>query len=133
MLLLLAGAGWPALPQPARATEVKFMTYNVRSPGWNPQRRAQVVETIDAEAPDVLGLHEASSSGNGLELLADLSDDYESYATNTADPIYVRRDNSLQFVAQGVFDLPACPIPGGASVLTWVTFETAAEAEVVES
>ena len=64
--LLLAGTGLPAIPQPVRPAEVKLMTYNVESPGWNQQRLAQVVETIDTEAPDVLGLHEASPFRNGL-------------------------------------------------------------------
>ncbi len=124
VLLVLAGA----LSLPLRAAEVKFMTYNVQSPGWNQQRRAQVVATIDAEAPDVLGLHEASPFNNGLELLADLSDDYQAYATDTSDPVYVRLDSALQFVEQGVFALPVCGGPGGAAVLAWVTLETAAGA-----
>ena len=45
------------------------MTYNVQAPGWNQTRRAQVVGTIDAERPDVLGLHEARANGNGAELM----------------------------------------------------------------
>ena len=100
------------------------MTYNVQAPGWNQNRRAQVVSTIDAERPDVLGLHEARANGNGAELMADLEDDYEPHFTNTGDPIYLRRDRSFAVVEEGVEALPICPGIGGAAVLTWVKIET---------
>ncbi len=100
------------------------MTYNVQAPGWNQNRRAQVVGTIDAERPDVLGLHEARANGNGAELMADLEDNYEPHFTSTGDPIYLRRDRSFAVVEEGVEALPICPGIGGAAVLTWVKIET---------
>ena len=100
------------------------MTYNVQAPGWNQTRRAQGVGTIDAERPDVLGLHEARANGNGAELMTDLEDDYEPHFTNTGDPIYLRRDRSFAVVEEGVEALPICPGIGGAAVLTWVKIET---------
>ena len=100
------------------------MTYNVQAPGWNQNRRTQVVGTIDAERPDVLGLHEARANGNGAELMTDLEDDYEPHFTNTGDPIYLRRDRSFAVVEEGVEALPICPGIGGAAVLTWVKIET---------
>ncbi len=113
-----------ARPQTVPPVEVKFMTYNVQAPGWNQNRRAQVVGTIDAERPDVLGLHEARASGNGAELMADLVDDYEPHFTDTFDPVYLRRDRLFAVVEEGVEALPDCPGIGGAAVLTWVKIET---------
>ena len=81
--LIATGARAQTVP----AVQVKFMTYNVQAPQWNQARRAQVVGTIDAQSPDVLGLHEARPAGNGAELMADLQADYEPHFTNTNDPM----------------------------------------------
>lgn len=121
--LLLLTLSLIALPGLARAVDVKFMTHNVRSPGWNQARRAQIVGAIDDQSPDALGLQEAQPGGNGDELLTDLQDDYEPHHTNTSEPIYLRRDRSFQVVEEGVEMLTACQV-GGPVPLTWVVIET---------
>jgi len=106
---------------PADAAVIKLMTYNVQSPGWNQNRRAQVVGTIDFELPDVLGLHEVSATSNRADLAADLMDDYEPFFTETTEPIYLRRDRSFQVLDQGVESLPTS---GGSAVeLVWLNVE----------
>ena len=101
------------------------MTYNVQSPGWNQNRRAQVVLTIMDHQPDVLGLHEASSTRNGADLMADLMEAFEPHLTETSDPIYLRRERGLRVLDEGVEALPVCrDLLGGAALLTWMKLET---------
>jgi len=69
--LTLAASILGGMP-PADDAVIKFMTYNVQSPGWNQNWRAQVVGTIDFELPDVLSPHEVSATGNGVDFMADL-------------------------------------------------------------
>lgn len=118
-------AGVPVCSHAAPAdVRVKFLTYNVQSPGWNRGRRAQVVGVIETESPDVLGLHEATPGINGAELMEDLERDYEAHHAETRDPIYLRRDRSFELVDEGVEALPRCPNQRSSSVLTWVKVET---------
>ena len=105
------------------SSTLKFMTYNVQAPGWNATRRAQVVGTIDAEMPDVLGLHEATPFSAGPDLLADLSDDYEPHHTGTANPIYLRLDRNFIVLDEGVLVLPTCSVFGNFTV-AWVKVVT---------
>ncbi len=52
-----------ARPQTVPPVEVKFMTYNVQAPGWNQNRRAQVV----SGSPDT-GPEPAARTINNLKL-----------------------------------------------------------------
>ena len=114
----------PAVSQSPACAEVSFMTYNVRAPGWNQNRRMQVVGAINQEAPDVLGLHEARPATSGAELLVDLQADYEPHHANTNDPIYLKRSRSFTVLAEGTLPLPACSGTFATAVLTWVKVET---------
>ena len=123
VLLGCAGiASGQAAPVSVRA---KFMTYNVQSPGWNQNRRTQVVGTSLDQQPDVLGLHEASSFRNGADLMADLAEAFEPHMTETSDPIYLRRERGIRVLEEGIETLPACSgVLGGAALLTWMKLET---------
>ena len=127
LLAALLGFAGIARGQPAPSSvHVRFMTYNVQSPGWNQNRRAQVVATIMDQQPDVLGLHEASSFRNGADLMADLAEAFEPHLTETSDPIYLRRERGLRVLEEGIETLPACSgVLGGATLLTWMKLETA--------
>ncbi|MEE9126354.1 MAG: endonuclease/exonuclease/phosphatase family protein, partial [Planctomycetota bacterium] len=95
------------------------------APGWNQNRRAQIIDTIRTHSPDVLGLHEASPNSSGRDLLADLQVDYEPHHTGTSDPIYLRRQRSFTVISDGVLALPTCPlVPGRGQVLTWIKVQT---------
>jgi len=124
VVLLTVVAAWSGNVPRCYGEIVKFMTYNVESPGWNQNRRAQVVGAINLDQPDVLGLHEASASGNGAELRLDLEADYLPIFTDTGDPIYLRRDRSFQVVDEGVENLPAPEGGGPGVVLTWTNVRT---------
>ena len=122
LLLAIVGAAGSAS---AESVQLKLMTYNVKAPGWNPDRRAQVVGAIEAEAPDVLAPQEAAPASSGPELATDLSAAYEPHMTGTENPIYLLRAQSFLVLEQGVEDLPTCTeVPVGNAVLTWVRIET---------
>lgn len=104
---------------------VKCMTYNVRAPGWNPARAAQVIGTIDAQMPDILGLQEASVTGSGADILAAIQDDYEPHHANSADPIYLRRSRGFTVIGSGTTTLPVCTAVFFPTVnLNWVKVVT---------
>jgi endonuclease/exonuclease/phosphatase family metal-dependent hydrolase len=104
------------------------MTYNVQAPGWNQNRRKQIVTAIRAYAPDVLGLHEATRRSAGPDLLADLNTDYQSFHTSTNDPIYLLRKRAFKVLGSGVLSLGKCPLLplGITQTLTWVKVQTPA-------
>lgn len=130
MVAVLALAFGAALLSCATAqstcVEVEFMTYNVQAPGWNQARRTQIVGVIKSYAPDVLGLHEATSRSAGGQLLTDLKTDYEPHHTTTNDPIYPLRKRSFKVLGEGVLSLGKCPkLPRGIiQNLTWVKVQT---------
>lgn len=119
-LIVFAAPAVSQIPAPA---EVSYMTFNVRAPGWNQSRRAQVVGAILQQAPDVLGLHEARPQTNGPELLVDLTATYEPHHTNTNSPIYLKRSRSFNVLAEGVLALPQCSGPLAVQ-MAWVKVET---------
>ena len=104
---------------------IKFMTFNVKAPGWNPARLANVVATIQAEAPDVLALEEASSSSNGPQLVAALAGEYDAYLTTSSSPLFLRQDTMLSVLGAGIHPLPSCTaLP--MYDMTWLKLSTPA-------
>lgn len=74
---------------------IDIMSYNVNALDWSAQRADLIVETIDAQSPDVIGLQEA-----GITTFADLelrlNDDYEIYnfsdVSSTSNVILIKKN-----------------------------------------
>jgi len=84
----------------ALAGEVKIMSYNVQSPGWTQERRKKVVQVINIEDPEVLGLHEVTPR-NGRDLQEDLAGKYYVFSGDTFSPILIRKDAPLKQLGYG--------------------------------
>jgi endonuclease/exonuclease/phosphatase family metal-dependent hydrolase len=102
---------------------IKFMTFNVKAPGWNPARLANVVAAIQAEAPDVLALEEANSFSNGPQLIAALAGDYDAYLTTSNSPLFLRQGAMLSVLGAGIHALPSCTDPPMYD-MTWLKLST---------
>ena len=84
----------------SQAGEVKIMSYNVQSPGWTQERRKQIVQVINNENIEVLGLHEVTPR-NGRELQEDLAGKYYVFSGDTFSPILIRKDAHLKQLDYG--------------------------------
>jgi len=125
----------------ALAGEIKFLTYNVWGPGWNKERGDKVIEVIEGQQADVIGLQEILYSDRDdmgdrisgaipgisggfpdvrVDIEASLSGSYDIYFRDTFDPILIRKTAGLRLISQGSTQLYECRVP---SQLNWLKLE----------
>lgn len=96
-----------------QAHAIKIMSYNVRSPGWVDHSQ-NVIGVIKDEAPDLIGLQEASDNGRpfgiATEINVGLGQNYV-FLTGGKSSIGTRiayNSNKLNVLESGIHLMPAC-------------------------